>query len=71
MKSVQEFAGGMVVGALIGALVGAVVALLLAPSSGEELRAQIEAKIKAAGHEGAPGDAPEAQAQGAVAEPTA
>jgi gas vesicle protein len=37
---------GFVIGATIGALIGAVVSLLFAPSSGEELRAQINSRAQ-------------------------
>jgi gas vesicle protein len=38
--------GGFVMGFLLGALTGAVAALLLAPSSGEQLRRDIERKTE-------------------------
>jgi len=41
MRSVMNFLSGMV----MGALVGATLAILLAPSSGEELRYQLQSRV--------------------------
>ena len=42
MKRAMSF----LLGAMLGGFVGATLAILLAPSSGEELRAQLQAKVQ-------------------------